>query len=229
MPGSFELPIAAKKLAATGRCDSIICIGCVLRGETSHYDYVASETARGILLAQMDTGVPMIFCVLTCDTLEQAIDRAGLKGGNKGYEAGLAAIEMAQPFAKTVRSLESRAKQAPSQARPGRARPCMTGTPMTLRHKSREFALQMLFEWDMTHAEPPRVERSFWKSARAADETRKFANGLFEGAVAEAGAADALVAQLSENWRIERLAAIDRSILRLAIHELRSGTRRRKR
>src|SRR5271155_970303 len=95
VPGSFEIPIAAKKLAATGRCDSIICIGCVLRGETSHYDYVASETARGIQLAQLDTGVPMAFCVLTCDTLEQATDRAGLKGGNKGYDSGLAAIEMA--------------------------------------------------------------------------------------------------------------------------------------
>jgi 6,7-dimethyl-8-ribityllumazine synthase len=95
VPGSFEIPLAAKKLAATGRFDSIICIGCVLRGETSHYDYVCSETARGIQLAQLDTGVPMAFCVLTCDTLEQAIDRAGLKGGNKGYEAGLAAVEMA--------------------------------------------------------------------------------------------------------------------------------------
>jgi 6,7-dimethyl-8-ribityllumazine synthase len=96
VPGSFELPIAAKKLAAGGRFDSIICIGCVLRGETSHYDVVVSETARGIQLAQLDTGVPLIFCVLTCDTLEQAIDRAGLKSGNKGYEAGLAAVEMAQ-------------------------------------------------------------------------------------------------------------------------------------
>ncbi len=96
VPGSFELPIAAKKLAATGRFDSIVCIGCVLRGETSHYDVVVSETARGIQLAQLDTGVPLIFCVLTCDTLEQAIDRAGLKSGNKGYEAGLAAVEMAQ-------------------------------------------------------------------------------------------------------------------------------------
>ena len=95
VPGSFEIPIAAKKLAATGKFDSLICIGCVLRGETSHYDYVASETARGIQLAQLDTGVPMAFCVLTCDTLEQAIDRAGLKGGNKGYNSGLAAIEMA--------------------------------------------------------------------------------------------------------------------------------------
>src|SRR5882762_3342093 len=96
VPGAFELPLAAKKLAATGRYDALIAIGCVLRGETTHYDYVCSETARGLQLAQMDTGLPIIFCVLTCDTLEQAIDRAGLKGGNKGFEAGLAAIEMAQ-------------------------------------------------------------------------------------------------------------------------------------
>ena len=96
VPGAFELPLTAKKLAMTGRYDALIAIGCVLRGETAHYDYVCSETSRGLQLAQMDTGVPVMFCVLTCDTLEQAIDRAGLKGGNKGFEAGLGAIEMAQ-------------------------------------------------------------------------------------------------------------------------------------
>jgi 6,7-dimethyl-8-ribityllumazine synthase len=96
VPGAFELPITAKKLAASGRYDALIAIGCVIRGETTHYDYVCSETARGLQLAQMDTGVPILFCVLTCDTLEQAIDRAGLKGGNKGFEAGLGAVEMAQ-------------------------------------------------------------------------------------------------------------------------------------
>lgn len=95
VPGAFEIPIAAKKMAQTGRYDSIICVGCVLRGDTTHYDYICSEAARGIQLAQMDTGVPMAFCLLTCDTLEQAIDRAGLKSGNKGFEAGLTAIEMA--------------------------------------------------------------------------------------------------------------------------------------
>jgi 6,7-dimethyl-8-ribityllumazine synthase len=95
VPGSFELPLTAKQLAKTGRYDAIIAIGCILRGETAHYDYVCSETARGLQLAQMDTGVPVMFCVLTCDTLEQAIDRAGLKGGNKGFEAGLGAVEMA--------------------------------------------------------------------------------------------------------------------------------------
>ena len=96
VPGSFELPLTSKKLAQTGGYDAIIAVGCVLRGETAHYDYVCSETSRGLQLAQMDTGVPVIFCVLTCDTLEQAIDRAGLKGGNKGFEAGLGAIEMGQ-------------------------------------------------------------------------------------------------------------------------------------
>jgi 6,7-dimethyl-8-ribityllumazine synthase len=95
VPGSFELPLTSKKLAATGRYDALIAIGCVIRGKTSHYDYVCSETARGLQLAQMDSGVPIMFCVLTCDNLEQAIDRAGLKGGNKGFEAGLSAIEMA--------------------------------------------------------------------------------------------------------------------------------------
>ena len=123
VPGSFELPIAAKKLAASGRFDSIICIGCVLRGETSHYDVVVSETARGIQLAQLDTGVPLIFCVLTCDTLEQAIDRAGLKSGNKGYEAGLAAVEMAQLVRKIAgNSAAASSGGSKSASRRGRRR-----------------------------------------------------------------------------------------------------------
>lgn len=122
VPGAFEIGIAAKKLAATGRCDSIVCVGCVLRGETSHYDYVASESARGIQLAQLDTGVPMIFCVLTCDTLEQAIDRAGLKGGNKGYESGLAAVEMAQLVRKLLKSPPLTPARAAGKARRSRPR-----------------------------------------------------------------------------------------------------------
>src|SRR6266481_2985616 len=111
VPGAFELPLAAKKLAATGRYHALIAIGCILRGATAHYDYVCSETSRGLQLAQMDTGLPIIFCVLTCDTLEQAIDRAGLKGGNKGFETGLAAIEMAQ-LSRKLRA--SHSKTAPA-------------------------------------------------------------------------------------------------------------------
>src|SRR5207249_6567987 len=111
VPGAFELPLAAKKLAATGKYDALIAIGCVLRGETTHYDYVCLETARGLQLAQIDSGLPIIFCVLTCDTLEQAIDRAGLKGGNKGFEAGLAAIEMAQ-LSRKLRAAHSNSAPA---------------------------------------------------------------------------------------------------------------------
>jgi 6,7-dimethyl-8-ribityllumazine synthase len=114
VPGSFEIPLTAKKLAAGGRVDAVIAIGCVLRGETAHFDYVASEVARGVQLAQLDTGIPVIFCVLTCDTLEQAIERAGLKSGNKGYDAGLAAVEMANL---------SRQLRAPDGSRSGQTSP----------------------------------------------------------------------------------------------------------
>jgi 6,7-dimethyl-8-ribityllumazine synthase len=96
VPGAFELPLASKKLAAKGEYGAVIAIGCVIRGETSHYDYVCSETARGLQLAQMDTGVPIIFCVLTCETQEQAMARAGGDHGNKGFDSGMAAIEMAR-------------------------------------------------------------------------------------------------------------------------------------
>jgi 6,7-dimethyl-8-ribityllumazine synthase len=119
VPGSFEIPLAAKKLAQTGRVQAVIAIGCVLRGETSHYDYICSEVSRGVQLAQMDTGVPVIFCVLTCDTLEQAIDRAGLKGGNKGYEAGLAAVEMAT-LARKLAAGRSSSSRAAKTRRGGR-------------------------------------------------------------------------------------------------------------
>ena len=95
VPGSFEIPSAARTIAETGRYDAIICIGCLLRGDTAHYDVIANEVTRGIGQSAQETGVPHAFGVLTCDTLEQAIDRAGLKAGNKGFEAALAAVEMA--------------------------------------------------------------------------------------------------------------------------------------
>jgi len=96
VPGSFEIPAAARMLAESKRFDAVICLGCLLRGDTLHYEVIANEVTRGIGQAAQETGVPMGFGVLTCDTLEQAIDRAGLKAGNKGFEAALAAIEMAR-------------------------------------------------------------------------------------------------------------------------------------
>jgi|HubBroStandDraft_6_1064221.scaffolds.fasta_scaffold03879_6 6,7-dimethyl-8-ribityllumazine synthase len=100
VPGAFEIPSASRRLAESGKYDAIICIGCLLRGDTLHYDVIANEVTRGIGQSAQETGVPHAFGVLTCDTLEQAIDRAGLKAGNKGYEAGLAAVEMASLHSK---------------------------------------------------------------------------------------------------------------------------------
>jgi 6,7-dimethyl-8-ribityllumazine synthase len=95
VPGAFEIPLAARKLAETKKYDAIICLGCLLRGDTAHYDVIVNEVTRGIGQSAQETGVPHAFGVLTCETLEQAIDRAGLKMGNKGFEAALAAVEMA--------------------------------------------------------------------------------------------------------------------------------------
>ena len=95
VPGSFELALAAKRMAESGRYDAIICLGAVIRGETAHFDHVAGSTARGLLDAGLQTGVPVIFGVLTTDTVQQARDRAGANGENKGSEAALAGLEMA--------------------------------------------------------------------------------------------------------------------------------------
>jgi 6,7-dimethyl-8-ribityllumazine synthase len=95
VPGAFEIPLAARTLAETRKYDAILCIGCLLRGDTAHYDVIVNEVTRGIGQSAQETGVPHAFGVLTCETLEQAIDRAGLKMGNKGFEAALAAVEMA--------------------------------------------------------------------------------------------------------------------------------------
>jgi len=94
VPGSFELPQVAARLAASGRHDAIVALGCLIRGETAHFDLLAAEAAKGLAQAAVSSGVPVIFGVLTCDTMEQAIDRAGGKAGNKGWDAAVAAIEM---------------------------------------------------------------------------------------------------------------------------------------
>ena len=94
VPGSFEIPLVAQRLAHSGNYAAVICLGAVIRGDTDHYDYVAGEAAKGVGQVALKTGLPVIFGILTCDTLEQAINRAGAKAGNKGFEAALTAIEM---------------------------------------------------------------------------------------------------------------------------------------
>jgi 6,7-dimethyl-8-ribityllumazine synthase len=126
VPGAFEIPSAARTLALTKKYDAIICLGCLLRGDTAHYDVIVNEVTRGIGQSAQETGVPHAFGVLTCENLEQAIDRAGLKMGNKGFEAALAAVEMAalkeaigsQPSAVS-KSKTKRKKRSDSRKRRG--------------------------------------------------------------------------------------------------------------
>ena len=94
VPGAFEIPLVASKMAKSGRYDAVICLGAVIRGATSHYDYVCNEVSKGIAMASLESGVPVLFGVLTTETIEQSVERAGTKAGNKGYDCAVSAIEM---------------------------------------------------------------------------------------------------------------------------------------
>lgn len=94
VPGSFEIPLAARRFAATGKFDALICVGAVIRGETPHFDYIATQVSRGIAVASEETGIPVAYGIITADTVEQAVNRAGVKSGNKGFEAAMSAVEM---------------------------------------------------------------------------------------------------------------------------------------
>jgi 6,7-dimethyl-8-ribityllumazine synthase len=106
VPGAMEIPVTARHLAETGNYDAIVCLGAVLRGDTPHFDYVCAESARGITNVMIETGTPLSYGILTVDTLEQAVDRAGLKSGNKGFEAAMVAVEMANLVKKIYNDIE---------------------------------------------------------------------------------------------------------------------------
>jgi 6,7-dimethyl-8-ribityllumazine synthase len=120
VPGAFEIPLAARQLAETKKYDAIVCLGCLLRGDTAHYDVIVNEVTRGIGQSAQETGVPHAFGVLTCENLEQAIDRAGLKMGNKGFEAALAAVEMASLKPAVAGRWSSVVGQHPAREKPAK-------------------------------------------------------------------------------------------------------------
>ena len=111
VPGAFELPLAALKSARSGRFDAVIAIGVVIRGETPHFDYVAGEAAKGISSVSLETGIPVMFGVVTTDTVEQAVNRSGLKAGNKGYEAAMAAVEVANLYRSFTENDQAKGKE----------------------------------------------------------------------------------------------------------------------
>ena len=132
VPGAFEIPTASRTLASTGKYEAILCIGCLLRVDTAHYEVIVNEVTRGIGQSAQETGVPHAFGVLTCDTLEQAIDRAGLKMGNKGFEAALAAVEMAS----LGRAISSQPSALSRKRGPARAQSSRKATKNKGRRKS---------------------------------------------------------------------------------------------
>ena len=201
VPGAWEIPAAARAAANTGRVDAIVTLGCLLRGETAHYEAIYNEVARGIGQSQQETGIPHSFGVLTCETLEQALNRAGIKAGNKGFEAAAAAIEM----------VSLRRKVAAGRSR------------LTSRHrrKSRELAMQMLFQADVGHQTADQVRATFWKAGDPVEpEVRGFAEDLFRVAQERQEEIDALIASHSTHWRLDRMPAVDRNLLRMAVAEL---------
>jgi 6,7-dimethyl-8-ribityllumazine synthase len=103
VPGAFEIPLFAFRLAESGKFDAVICLGTIIRGQTPHFDYIAGEVARGIADAGMDSGLPVVFGIVTADTVDQAIDRAGVKLGNKGFEAAMTAVELANLYKETFK------------------------------------------------------------------------------------------------------------------------------
>ena len=106
VPGSFEIPLLASRLAKSGRFDAVICLGVVIRGQTPHFDLIAAEVTKGVAAAGMDSGLPVVFGVVTADNVEQAIDRAGVKAGNKGFEAAMSAVELVNLYKEAFKSDE---------------------------------------------------------------------------------------------------------------------------
>ena len=159
VPGAFEIPQAARAIAETGRCDSVVCLGCVIRGATAHFEYIASSVAHGIQQASGDTGVPMAFGVLTTDTWEQAEERAVDGRENKGWEAAAAAIEMAVLF-RRMRDADS-GRQSVRQ--PPGWRP-MTRVDAAGLRRARAAALQMLYQWEVGRVERARGHRDLLAS-----------------------------------------------------------------
>ena len=205
VPGLLGSAAGRQELAGQRRHDAVICLSAVIRGDTPHFDYVAAEAAKGIAHASLETGVPMAFGVLTTNTLEQAIDRAGTKGGNKGFDAAMTAIEMAN----LMRRLR-RIRLMPS------------------RRRSRQRAVQVLYLWDMRRQPVEEAMEAYYGTLYSEESAQRpqrdvFMDELVSGAVARLETSTQQITGHAEHWRMERMPAVDRNILRLAVYEMLYG------
>ena len=212
VPGSYEIPIAAQRAAETGRFDGVICLGCVIRGETPHFEYIAQAVSHGLTHAAAATGVPMAFGVLTTNSAEEALARVPAGPGNKGWEAAMAGVEMA--------TLHRAARRRTTR------RPAVidSGTGWQWARQSRDVAIQMLYQWEVGRLSVPEVAESFWRIGEIdesiPERARERAAELVRGTVEQVGRIDRILEEASRNWRLDRMPVIDRLILRLGIYEL---------
>ena len=198
VPGSFEIPLAALKLAKRKDIDAVICLGAVIRGETYHFEVVANECARGIMEASLAAAKPVIMGVLTTDTVAQAQARAGGKGGNnKGRDAARTALEMIALLKQHMRR----------------------------RTLAREHALKILYQFDITKRPMEAVVESYWKAEETKDqEIIAYANLLAQGVGGHIKDIDQKISDYATNWQIKRMAIIDRNVMRIGLYELQHTT-----
>src|SRR5699024_5133926 len=199
VPGAWELPVAAKRLADKNEHDAIITLGAVIRGGTAHFEYVAGEAAKGIAAIQNTTGIPVAFGVLTVDTIEHAIVRSGTKAGNKGEEAALSAIEMVSLLKQIYMSI--------------------TITAHTARRKARRFALQALYQWQMTGDLPGTIEQQFLAENDMSKVDLVHFNELLHKVPARVQELDALLSPELDR-SVQSLSQVERVVLRMGVYEL---------
>ena len=198
VPGAFEIPLVARKLAAGGKYDAVITLGAVIRGATSHFDYVAAEVSKGVAQAGLDTGVPVIFGVLTTDSIEQAIERGRHQGRQQGCRRRYGRHGNGRPVQEPL-----------GFAKVGE------------RRKSRELALKVLYQMEHGDATAQEALASFADNFAAPKRLWVYAQELVNGIAGHAGEIDQALAEVSRRWRVERMSRVDRNILRLACYEMR--------
>ena len=198
VPGSFEIPLTAKKLAKTGDYDAVICLGAVIRGSTPHFDYVANEVSKGIATVSLETEIPISFGVLTTDTIEQAVERAGTKMGNKGFDAALSAIEMVNVL-KNIGWFMSKYKK-----------------------RARELVFRVLYTSDITGKSIEDVYLEYLNRLKGqlSPKTVEYSNEIIKNLKNHTKEIDEIISKNLKNWRLERLGYPEKALLRLGTYEL---------
>ena len=227
VPGSFEIPVVAEQLARSGRYAAIVCLGAVIQGDTTHHEYINHQVAEGIRTAAQQTGIPVAFGVLTCQSLELALDRAGGKMGNKGHEAAMAALEtlatlraIGKPEQASREASGESESESESESKDEEDGEMAEDQSDPKRRSARQAAVQALYQVDLNPDMPTSALTDFLDGELEDPQLRAFAGQLVKGVSTRQVELDELINSNSDNWSLPRMAGTDRNILRLAAWEL---------